>query len=210
MYALGLHKVDADDGASLANAQFEIFRVIDGVEKPVYVIPTDIKGVYILDDLNTHVSGQNRDTSRETYKDYLEAYLGANYATTQKNILTTEINGKVVVLGLEAGDYYLREIEAPDGYNILGEPVKVTIGEGGTFFVVADSQGNVIDSDAAEDGYAMYNYTATSTTVKNSKGIELPSTGGEGTMMLITFGSLIAMAFAVLLITHKKMSIYHD
>ena len=44
----------------------------------------------------------------------------------------------------------------------------------------------------------------------NSTGVELPSTGGEGTMMLITIGTMIAMAFAVLLITHKKMSVYHD
>ena len=38
----------------------------------------------------------------------------------------------------------------------------------------------------------------------------MPSTGGEGTIMLITFGTMIAIGFAVLLITHKKMSIYHD
>ena len=29
-------------------------------------------------------------------------------------------------------------------------------------------------------------------------------------MMLLTFGSMIAMAFAVLMITQKKMSIYKD
>ena len=41
-------------------------------------------------------------------------------------------------------------------------------------------------------------------------GVELPSTGGKGTMMLITFGSIVAMAFAVLMITQKKMSVYKD
>ena len=210
VYALGLHKVDEDSNESLADAEFEIFRVVNGVEEPVYVIPTNIKGVYILDDLYTVVSGENRDTSRETYEAYLEDYLGPNYATTQKNILTTEANGKVVVLGLEAGDYYLRETKAPDGYNILGEPVKVTIAGGGTFFVVADANGNVVDADDAADGYIKHNYTATPTTITNGKGVELPSTGGAGTMMLITIGTMIAMAFAVLLITHKKMSIYHD
>ena len=50
----------------------------------------------------------------------------------------------------------------------------------------------------------------THTVVHNSKGAELPSTGGIGTMMLITIGTMIAMAFAVLMITQKKMSIYHD
>jgi LPXTG-motif cell wall-anchored protein len=46
--------------------------------------------------------------------------------------------------------------------------------------------------------------------IANNKGVELPSTGGEGTMMMITIGTMIAMAFAVLLITQKKMSIYQD
>jgi LPXTG-motif cell wall-anchored protein len=52
--------------------------------------------------------------------------------------------------------------------------------------------------------------TASSTVVRNSRGVELPSTGGEGTMIMITVGTIIALAFAVLLITHKKMSVYHD
>jgi LPXTG-motif cell wall-anchored protein len=46
--------------------------------------------------------------------------------------------------------------------------------------------------------------------VHNSKGVELPSTGGEGTFWLITIGSLLAIGFAVFLITHKKMTIYND
>ena len=79
-----------------------------------------------------------------------------------------------------------------------------------TFFVIADAAGNVYDEQTATGTYVRHNYTVTSTIVENSKGVELPSTGGEGTMMLITIGTMIAMAFAVLLITHKKMSIYHD
>jgi LPXTG-motif cell wall-anchored protein len=46
--------------------------------------------------------------------------------------------------------------------------------------------------------------------IENNSGVELPSTGGVGTMMMITFGTLVAIAFAVLLITQKKMSVYHD
>ena len=210
VYALGLEKVDADTKKHLAGAVFEVYRDA-GCTQPVYVIPTNIKGVYILDDLNTIVSGQNRETSRAKYADYLEAYLGANYTTTQKNVVTSEANGKLVILGLEAGDYYLKETKAPDGYNKLATTTMVTVGQtNNSFFVIADGNGNVVDEQNAIEGYTQHNYTATSTTVENSKGVELPSTGGEGTMMLITIGTMIAMAFAVLLITHKKMSIYHD
>ena len=46
--------------------------------------------------------------------------------------------------------------------------------------------------------------------IVNNQGVELPSTGGKGTMMLITIGTLVTVAFAVLMITQKKMSVYHD
>ena len=48
------------------------------------------------------------------------------------------------------------------------------------------------------------------TEVVNNSGVELPSTGGQGTMLMITIGTMMAIAFAVLLITQKKMSVYED
>ena len=213
VYALGLYKYDSDVSAttSLANAEFGLFRD-EACQVPVYVIPTGIPGVYILDDLNTEVSGSKRETARKTYEEYLEAYLGPNYATTQKNIMRTEVNGKIVILGLEAGDYYLKETDAPDGYNILSKPEKVTVGQNnGSFFVITDEEGkNVFDTTQVAEGYKKHEWIATSVSVGNSKGVQLPSTGGEGTLMMITIGSVVAMGFAVLLITQKKMSIYND
>ena len=40
--------------------------------------------------------------------------------------------------------------------------------------------------------------------------VVIPSTGGTGTFWLITIGTLLAIGFAVFLITHKKMSVYTD
>jgi LPXTG-motif cell wall-anchored protein len=56
-----------------------------------------------------------------------------------------------------------------------------------------------------DSGYQVYGVP-----VVNNQGHELPSTGAEGTMMLITLGTLITIGFAVLLITQKKMTTYHD
>ena len=207
VYALGLEKVDADNGSHLAGAIFEVFSD-EACTKPVYVIPTNIKGVYILDDLKTIVSGEHRETSRKKYEAYLADYLkGAE----QKNAVTSEINGKLVILGLEAGDYYLKEIEAPNGYNKLSTTTVVSVGQTNHgFFVIADPNGNVVDAQNATGDQTKHTYTVTSTIVENSKGVELPSTGGEGTFWLITIGSLLAVGFAVFLITHKKMSVYTD
>lgn len=51
----------------------------------------------------------------------------------QKNgediILTSGEDGKFSVEGLEFGDYYLWEIEAPKGYKKLKDPIKFTVGE---------------------------------------------------------------------------------
>ena len=46
--------------------------------------------------------------------------------------------------------------------------------------------------------------------LENTTSDVLPSTGGEGTFWMITIGTLMAICFAVFLITHKKMSIYTD
>ena len=85
----------------------------------------------------------------------------------------------------------MKETQAPAGYNRLAAPEAVTVGAGGT--------------STYENNYVVY-----SKVIENNSGTELPSTGGAGTVMLITFGSMIAMAFAVLMITQKKMSVYHD
>ena len=206
VHALGITKTDASTNADLAGAIFEIFRDKDGTV-PVYVIPTDVGGVYILDDLNTIVSGDNRETSREKYAAYLSAYLNG---AVQKNEVTTQVNGKLVVLGLEAGTYYLREKEAPSGYNKLAAPIEVTIGSDTPtveFTFNTDDDGKVVTEHATETH--VYKKVV-NVPVTNSKGAELPSTGGEGTVKMIAIGTVIAMAFAVLLITHKKMSIYQD
>ena len=211
-YSLGLRKIDGDDGKYLAGAVFELY-IDEECTVPVYVIPTNIKGVYIVDDLDVNFSGQKRESARVLYKGYLAGYLGNDYEITraQKNEVVSQANGKLVILGLEEGTYYLKETKAPAGYNVLPAPKEVEVGANtDNFFVIADASGNVVDKQDTPEGYYRHDYTVTPVLVENEKGVELPSTGGKGTVMMITFGSMIAMAFAVLLITQKKMSVYHD
>lgn len=113
------------------------------------------------------------------------------------NLVVTMDDGQIIVKGLAEGTYYLEETKAPDGYNKLNGKIEV-----------------VVDADQTPSDYTIDEVTYTANNaelnIENNSGVELPSTGGKGTMMLITFGSVVAMAFAMLLITQKKMSIYRD
>ena len=215
VYGIGLLKDDINTCENLAGAKFRIYSDKD-CTKPVYVIPTNIKGVYIVDSLNTvaeEISGIKQETSRKKYADYLEEYLKDDKGNQieQNNLVVSQENGKLVILGLKKGTYYLKEVEAPAGYNALTQPVEFKAGEEiHSFTIFADKNGKVANIQQTDGIHHEINYNLTHTVVHNSKGVVLPSTGGMGTFWLITIGTLLAIGFAVFLITHKKMSVYTD
>ena len=86
----------------------------------------------------------------------------------------------VNVRGLAPGDYYLEEIDVPDGYNKLGSRHQVTITTGATAPV--------------------------DVTVVNHAGTELPSTGGIGTTIFYVVGGLLVIGAAVILIARRKVN----
>ena len=210
VYGIGLLKDDSATGQNLAGAKFRIYKDKDCTD-PVYVIPTNVEGIYIVDSYGTpleSVTGTGKQTTRDVYAAYLDAYLGGNI---QDNYVVSQVNGKLAILGLKAGTYYLKEVEAPAGYNALSLPIEINAGEGTrSFSIFADENGKVADIQQYDGIHTEHKLDLTHTVVHNSKGVELPSTGGEGTFWLITIGTLMAIGFAVFLITHKKMSVYTD
>lgn len=228
VYNMGIDKI-ADDGkgdkpaTGLAGAVFQIWK--DSAYKmPVNVIPIGISGVYVLDDVDNPISGTNRVSAREHY--YPEGANGelnetlnnwlkedphpnfnveedtTDFTANRRNDVVSPAGGKIVILGLDEGIYYLEEVQAPVSYNRVTTPIPAYVHEANG----EDAKPNwnyVINFGGT--GHSVY-----ATTVENSRGMELPSTGGKGTMMMITFGCMVAMAFAVLLITQKKMTVYHD
>lgn len=99
--------------------------------------------------------------------------------------LTTGKDGKIHVSGLDADTYYLRETQAPAGYNKLADDQQ---------FVIAPT---------VEDG--KLTYTTVVTKVNNNSGTELPSTGGMGTTVFYILGSVLVLGAAVVLVTRKRM-----
>ena len=90
---------------------------------------------------------------------------------------------------LDAGTYYLKETEAPAGYNKLNTVVTVII----------DHDGKINATTEKPEG-------ATQSEVENKSGTELPSTGGMGTTIFYVLGSVLVVGAVVLLVTKKRMS----
>lgn len=116
---------------------------------------------------------------------------------TAVDTITTGETGALVINGLADGTYYLTETKAPRGYNLLREPVNVTIGH-------KDANGKLTETSFVAD----QTQTDTSGLVKveNNAGAELPSTGGIGTTVFYVLGSAMALGAVILLVTKKRMA----
>ena len=100
----------------------------------------------------------------------------------------TDADGAASFDGIADGTYYLEEVKAPAGYNLLTAPVTVTV-KG------INDTGTVVEA----------NLTATAK-IANNTGSLLPSTGGVGTTMMFIVGGALALGAAVLFVTKKRMS----
>ena len=217
VYGIGLLKDDIATGVNLAGAKFRIYRD-QACTDEVYVIPTDVDGIYVVDSLGTPldtVSGTGKDTTRELFADRLDAYLKDEEGNpiNQNNLVVSQVNGKLAILGLKEGTYYLKEVQAPSGYNAIDDVITLEVGSASVrpFIIFAKAEDGTVADIQTEDGvHIAHRLDLTHTVVHNSKGLVLPSTGGEGTFWLITIGTMVAICFAVFLITNKKMSVYTD
>ena len=133
------------------------------------------------------------------------------YNNSNHVILTSDEDGLFQVIGLDDGTYKLREIKAPDGYNLLPADVAVVIEAttvndqnwGGT---AGNALTNLAVTADEEDGSADVTKGIASITIANNKGSTLPETGGMGTTIFYIVGGLLVVGAAVLLITKKRMS----
>lgn len=92
--------------------------------------------------------------------------------------------------GLAAGDYWLKETEAPAGFNKLTDPVKITITK------TSDTEWTVKKNDTKEEDKII--------DIENSTGSLLPSTGGAGVVVFAGVAILLVFGVVVSFIRDKR------
>ena len=165
-YPLDINKTKKGSDEKLAGAKFSLYTSAEDAKNGKNAIK---------------VSGSNGN------------YVVDPASTTTEFESVKSIDGKgynLHINGLAAKDYWLVETQAPEGFNKLTAPIKVTITKTGD----ADwkvSKGDVEVTDKIID-------------IENSTGSLLPSTGGRGAIVFAVIAALLVFGVAVSFIRDKR------
>ena len=113
--------------------------------------------------------------------------------TTTTIEVESDDQGYATFKGLQAGEYYLYETEAPKGFNKLTKPIRIIIMDTGILYF-----GKLGETP-------QYVRPTLPVKIENKTGTVLPSTGGMGTTMMYVVGVALLIGSGVLLITKKNM-----
>ena len=146
--------------------------------------------------------------------------------------VTSDESGRLTIKGLDEGTYYLKELKAPNGYIkdqkvikvvitaeyetvtvkevVDGVEVKydtnqlksysVTVGGSKTTYSIEHSLSNITESKVKRDP------ASSDREIVNTKGVELPSTGGMGTTIFYIIGAVLVIGAGIVLVTRRRMS----
>ena len=204
-YELDGTKVDGENAEALQDAEFVLLNsarttaaaIVDGKVSEWVQVHSEAAASEI--------------TMPESYEEWVQLYGGSNV------IITSVADGSFSISGLDDGTYYLREIKAPDGYNLLDADLRIDItattangqewdiftpGTALTGLTVATQLG---DDGARTEGTGNLETGAVAITVENNGGSTLPETGGIGTTIFYVAGALFVLCAGVLLFVRLRM-----
>lgn len=171
-YPLDINKIKKGSDEKLAGAKFRLYSSeadakANDESKAIKVSPVvaDVAGNYVVD-----------PASATTEFESVKSIEGKGY--------NLHLNG------LAAGTYYLVETKAPDGFNKLTDPIKVTITKTGDAEWTI-SKGDTVVGDKIID-------------IENSTGSLLPSTGGTGVIVFAGVAILLVFGVVVSFIRDKR------
>ena len=174
-FGFAVEKKDGNTNTELQGVEFQLKKQNGASAIEVYPSKNKLGRYYVANDENGNALNYTGFTDVDT----------AQKTTT----LTTNSNGKFVIVGLKGGTYVLAETKPLDGYNTIAD----------TDITLAVPANESDWKDVGGESSLMF-------TVNNYKGTVLPETGGVGTTLLITLGVLAVIGAGLFLVTNKRIS----
>ena len=174
-YKVVANKVDEHD-QPLTGAAFALYKKLPAVPDP-------------KDGTSYFMEGS------DAYTLVKELNVGENGEVENKKLTTFEWTG------IDDGDYMIKEIITPAGYNSI-EPIKFKV-EANHETLSDDPQ--LLELKGGDDFTGEVSTGALTTKIQNRMGSTLPGTGGIGTTIFYVIGGGLMVAAAILLITKKRM-----
>lgn len=175
-YPLQIHKSIKDQPKSyLADATFRLYKTEqDAKDNANPIAVTGSNGSYTVDPVQT---GDNKQYDM----------VSVDNGTAVGQGMNLKLNG------LAAGTYWLVETEAPQGYNGVTAPIKITIIKSG------DTEVNnwTISKNNENEGDKIID-------IENSTGTLLPGTGGMGTILFTVVGIALVLMVAVSFVISRR------
>lgn len=198
-YGIDINKYTGNINNKLAGAKFAIFKM-DENNKPIYLAAGSGKPIELKERPGDDVIA-NTTLSNST-----------------NGIWVSNGSNDISIKGLDAGTYYIEELEAPAGYNKLTDPIEVVV----TPTYMEDRQAWEYSptgqaANAEGNAKALTALTITNTenaeissgkgtvNIENKAGSTLPSTGGIGTTIFYLGGGAMVAVAGIVLITKKRM-----
>lgn len=214
---LTIIKVDGD-GNALKGAQFKLTgKNLNQIIVTTYTtFAEDANGTYYKLKTGAYTqTAPKADGSNDSLYESIDTKYSCK-VTTETKILTqdgentnitmeVDDSGYLKFTGLNAGEYTLTETKTPDGYNTI-DPINFKINASVKANTSTTETGGDIVWSSTEPSKIVLNETngTFTTTIKNTKGTLLPSTGGIGTRIFYIVGGILMVSAGIVLVTKAR------
>ena len=185
VYTLGLDitKVDKVGGAALTGAEFEVHKQRDGLDEAIKFVEITVEGG--IKRYRVATQAEINDGSVEK-------------VTTIKVTDTGDAKGKFMLDGLNNTTYWFKETKAPKDYNLPSALFDIEVKP--TAYTDAENHGDYNGNGTELD----FDDNRQDGSIQNSTGIDLPVTGGIGTILFTVIGLLLMAGTAYFLFFNRK------